>query len=312
MDKKNLRIIFMGTPDFSNQVLLKLIENEYPIISVYTQPDKKVGRKQDWQKSPVKITAEKNAIPVFQPLKMREEIENIKSQNPDLIIVAAYGKIIPQEILDISKFQCINIHPSLLPKYRGASPLQNTLLNGEKETGTTIMLMSAEVDAGDILAQEKTEVLPKEKLPEFSERMADLSAKLLVKILPDWLEGKIIPQKQDAAQASFCQMLQKEAGQINWNDSAESIFNRYRAFYPWPGIFTFWNEQRLKINEIELTDKNNPAKKVGEIFEEDNKVYVQTKKGVLGLKKIQLEGKREMEIKGFLNGYPLFSQSVLK
>jgi len=152
---QNLKTIFMGTPEFSEIVLAKLIEKKYLIISVYTQGDKKVGRKQKLQKSPVKILAEKNNIPVFTPEKIRSEIENIKNKNPDLIIVAAYGKIIPQEILDIPKFKCINVHPSLLPKYRGASPIQNTLLNGDKITGTTIMLMSKEVDTGDILAQIK-------------------------------------------------------------------------------------------------------------------------------------------------------------
>jgi len=312
MNKKDLRIIFMGTPDFSNQVILELIENKYNIISVYTQPDKKVGRKQEIQKSPVKITAEKNNIPIFQPLKLREEIENIRKLHPDLIIVAAYGKIIPQEILDIPKFKCINIHPSLLPKYRGASPLQNTLLNGEKETGTTIMLMAQEVDAGDILAQEKTKILPEERLPEFSQRMSNLSAKLLIKILPDWVNGKINPQKQDDSKATFCQMLDKKDGQINWNESAQEIFNRYRAFYPWPGIFTFWKEKRLRLTEIELSKKDYSDKKIGEIFQKIDNVYIQTGKGALKLKRIQLEGKKELTIDEFKNGYPNFLKNVLK
>ena len=302
----------MGTPDFSNQVLLDLIKNEYNIISVYTQPDKKVGRKQMIKKSPVKITAEKNNISVFQPAKLKEEVGNIKDQNPDLIIVAAYGKIIPQEILDIPHLKCINIHPSLLPKYRGASPMQNTLLNGETETGTTIMLMAQTVDAGDILSQIRIPVDSKEKLPEFSTRLASLSSDLLIKTLPDWINEKIKPEKQEDAEASFCQILSKEDGQINWNNSAESIFNRYRAFYPWPGIFTFWNERRLKISGIDLTTENFPENEIGIVFISNEKTFVKTGKGAIELKRVQLEGKKEVEIKNFINGYPQFVKSVLK
>ncbi len=302
----------MGTPEFAETILGSLIDNQYPIISVYTQPDKKVGRNQELQKSPVKILAEKNNLTVFQPTKLKEEIENIKNQNPDLIIVAAYGKIIPQEILDIPRFQCINVHPSLLPKYRGASPLQNTLLNGEKETATTIMLMSAEVDAGDILAQEKTEVFPEEKLPEFSERMGELSAKSLIKMLPEWIEGEITPQKQDSSQSTFCQMLKKEDGQINWNDSAEAIFNRYRAFFPWPGIFTFWEGKRIKLTEIYWAKDNLERNKPGKVFVSDGKILVHAGKGLIELKIIQPEGKNDMPAKSFTNGYPQFLKSMLE
>ena len=302
----------MGTPDFSNRVLLDLIKDKYNIISVYTQPDKKVGRKQTIEKSPIKITAENKSIPVFQPIKLKEEIENIKNQKPDLIIVAAYGKIIPQEILDIPRLKCINIHPSLLPKYRGASPMQNTLLNGEKETGTTIMLMSQAVDAGDILTQIKIPVKPKEKLPEFSTRLSSLSSKLLIKILPDWINGQIQPTEQKDFDATFCQMLNKEDGKIDWNKSAESIFNHYRAFYPWPGIFTFWNGQRLKISEIDFSEENFSENEIGIVFSSNEKTFVKTGKGSIELKRVQLEGKKEVEIKNFINGYPQFVKSMLK
>jgi len=312
MDKKNLRIIFMGTPDFSNQVLLDLIDNEYNIISVYTQPDKKVGRKQDLQKSPVKLTAENNSIPIFQPVKLKEEIKAIEEQDPDLIIVAAYGKIIPQEILDIPKFKCINVHPSLLPKYRGASPIQNTILNGEKETGTTIMLMAQEVDAGDILSQIKTDVNPQEKLPELSSRLASLSSQLLIEIIPDWIDGKINPEKQIDSEATFCQMLEKKDGQINWEDSAQSIFNRYRAFLPWPGVFTFWNGKRLKISELDFIERDFSENEIGLVFSFEEKILVKTNLGAIELKKVQIEGKKETLIEDFILGYPNFIKSVLK
>lgn len=311
MDVKELKIIFMGTPEFSEIILDKLIENKYNIISVFTQSDKKIGRKQKLQKSPVKLLAEKNSIPVFTPEKIRPEIENIRTQNPDLILVAAYGKIIPQEILDIPNFKCINIHPSLLPKYRGASPLQNTLLNGESKTGTTVMLMSQEIDAGDILAQEETTIDPNEKLPEFSEKLARISAELLVKTLPEWINGKLTLQRQNDSDATFCQMLKKEDGQIDWNESAEKIYNRYRAFYPWPGIFTFWNGKRIKLNRISQKNNLEITQKIGEVFQKENFIAIQTKNGIIILDEIQIEGKPNTKAGDFLNGHPDFIGSIL-
>jgi len=311
MENKDLKIIFMGTPEFAETILESLIENKYKIISVYTQGDKKVGRNQELQKSPVKILAQKNNIPIFTPEKLKLEVENIQKQNPDLIIVAAYGKIIPQEILDIPKFKCINIHPSLLPKYRGASPLQNTLLNGEKITGTTVMLMSQEVDAGYILSQATTEIYPEEKLPEFSQKMAQKSAELLLKTLPDWIDEKIEPQSQDASQATFCQMLNKEDGKINWDEPAEKIFNRFRAYYPWPGIFTFWNNKRLKLTKIALSPNDFSEKKSGEVFSINDDIFIKTLEGAIQIEKIQLEGKNDADIKNFINGYPNFIGSIL-
>ena len=301
----------MGTPEFSETILKSLLENKYNIISVYTQGDKKVGRKQELQKSLVKILAEKNNLPVFTPEKLRPEIENIKNQNPDLIIVAAYGKIIPQEILDIPKYKAINIHPSILPKYRGASPIQNALLNGDEITGTTIMLMTKEVDAGDILAQIEIKIEATEKLPELSEKLAQKSAELLLKTLPEWINHKIKPQKQKVSEATFCQMLNKEDGKINWADNAQDIFNRFRAFYPWPGMFTFWDGQRIKLNTIRFEKSTSRIEPLGKIFEINETVAVQAKDGIIILEEIQLEGKPNVEIKNFLNGHPNFVGSIL-
>ena len=309
-DLQKIKIIFMGTPEFSKTILESLLENKYNIISVYTQGDKKVGRKRELQKSPVKILAEKNNIPVFTPEKLKAEVENIQNQNPDLIIVAAYGKIIPQEILDIPKYNAINIHPSLLPKYRGASPIQNTLLNGDEMTGTTIMLMSKEVDAGDILKQITIDIDLNDKLPELSEMLAEKSAELLLETLPDWINNKIEPQKQDPQKATFCQMLNKDDGKINWDESVEKIFNRFRAFYPWPGVFTFWNGQRIKLNKIRLGEVSSHAESCGKIFETDEGIAVQTKNGIIILEEIQLEGKNNVIAKNFANGYPDFIGSI--
>jgi len=302
----------MGTPEFAQIILSSLIENKYNIISVYTQGDKKVGRKQIFQESLVKTLAQTHNIPVFTPEKLRSEIEIIKNQNPDLIIVAAYGKIIPQEILDIPKYKAINVHPSLLPKYRGASPIQNALLNGDRITGTTIILMNNEVDAGDILGQIEIRIDANENLPDLSEKLAKKSADLLIKTLPNWINKQIVPQKQNSHETTFCQILKKEDGKINWTDTAEDIFNRFRAFYPWPGIFTFWNGQRIKLNKITLEKSKSNPQTFGKIFTINESIAVQAKDGIIILEEIQLEGRGFVTAKDFANGHQEFIGSIFE
>ncbi len=308
----------MGTPDFSAEVLGALIQNNFNIISVYTQGDKKVGRKQILEKSAVKIVAEKSGIKVFEPKKFDEDaVLELKNQNPDLIIVVAYGKILPKSVLEIPKYGVINTHPSLLPKYRGASPIQNAILNGEKETAATIMLISEKVDAGEILIQEKVEIGEDETYLELSKRLSEISAKLLVKIIPLWTEGKIKSEKQDDSEATFCQMIKKEDGKINWQDEARAIYNRYRAYVSWPGIFSYFEkdgrEVRLKLGKISL-DKNETKNdfEAGKIFLENEKIKVKTGEGNIVLEEVQLEGKNKTGIPEFVRGYPKFIGSVLK
>lgn len=308
----------MGTPAFAEAVLAELINGGYNIIGAATQPDKKSGRKQELRKSPVKILAEKNNIPVFTPEKLdAEAVLQMKNLNPDIIIVAAYGKIIPKSILEIPKFKALNVHPSLLPKYRGASPIQNALLNGESGTGTTIMLMDEGMDTGDILSQEKIPVGNEETCETLSKRLAEKSSELLLKTIPLWLNGKIIPQKQNSAEATYCKILKREDGKIDWQDSAQNIYNRYRAFSPWPGIFSFWNRNgksyRIKLNKISL--ENTPVNSdlpAGKIVEIENGIAVKTGSGFIILEKIQLGGKKSAALKEFINGYPDFIGSALE
>jgi len=317
-DPSKLKTIFMGTPEFAERILSALLEKNYNIVSVYTQPDKKVGRKHILEKSPVKITAEKNNIPVFTPSRLdHEALTEMEKQKPDLILVAAYGKILPKAVLDFPEFGAINVHASLLPKYRGASPIQNAILAGETETGATIMLMDAGIDTGDILSQRAIQIDKNETSSELSEKLAGVSADLLLETLLPWLTEKIVPQKQDASGASLCRMIKREDGKIDWNDSAKNIYNRWRAFYPWPGVFSIWERDRktlrLKLNKIDLLNKKEEAAKIpGEVTRIGEKIVVATSRGFVILETVQLEGKPEAKIENFINGYPDFVGSVLK
>jgi len=313
-----LRTIFMGTSEFAAEILESLVNAGYNIISVYTQPDKKAGRDQEVKSSAVKIFSEKNNIIVFQPEKLDSAaVREIANQKPDLIILAAYGKIIPKSILDTPGFGALNIHTSLLPKYRGPSPIQNALLNGEKETGLTIILMDEKIDTGAIISQKAVEIDKNENASELSKKLAKAAADLLLETLPLWVERKIVPEKQDDSMATLCQLIEKSDGKIIWSDDAESIYNRYRAFTPWPGVFTFWEKEdslkRIKLNQIGLMKTNPEAKHhAGEVFQLGEKFGVQTGMGVILIEEIQLEGKASIKIDEFINGYSDFVGSILK
>lgn len=315
-DKKNLKVVFMGTSDLSEAILESLIDNEYNLVGVFTKPDTKVGRKQEIIEPLVKKMAKEKNIPVFQPVKFKDEgTEALKNLSPDLVVVAAYGKIIPKIALEIPKFGFINVHVSILPKYRGASPIQNALLAGEKETGVTIMLMDEGVDTGDILAQEITPIESDDTTESLMTKMASVGANLLIKTLPLWIEGKIEPKKQTHQDATHCQMINREDGKISWSDSAENIHNKYRAFTPWPGVFTFWKNGskivRLKLNSISKTDSNKDYQ-IGEVFQIGNEVAIQTNEGAIILREIQKEGKKSSDLKSFINGHKNFIGSILQ
>jgi methionyl-tRNA formyltransferase len=317
-DPVKLKIIFMGTPAFASKLLGSLLEKKYNVISVYTRPDAKSGRKGEQKKSEVKKTAEEKGLKIFEPRVFDQmTIDEIRKQKPDLIVVAAYGKILPKEVLEIPGFGALNAHASLLPLFRGPSPIQNALLAGEKETGTTIMLMDEGVDTGEILNQKKIAINPQEKYPELLEKIAILSAELLPETINLWVNRKISPRRQDPSRASQCQLIERQDGKIIWSDDALSIYNRFRAFYPWPGIFSYWEKNdcnlRLKLNEIELgKEKIDSDCPLGKIFVLDRNICVCAGKGYLILREVQLEGKKSASIKDFINGYPDFLGSVLK
>jgi len=318
MNTKDIKILFFGTSEIAKEILEALVRGKYNIIAVLTQPDKKTGREQLIKKGSVKEFAQINKIPVLQPLKLNDEVvEKIKELEPDLIVVIAYGKIIPKEILEIPQFKSINIHPSLLPKFRGPSPIQNAILAGEKETGVTIMLMDEKMDHGDILFQKKVQIYPEDTAKILTKKIAPVSSKLLIETIPLWIEKKIIPLKQDDAQATYCQLIEREDGHIFWDSSAEDIHNKYRAFQPWPGIFSVWEKEdkilRIKLTNIKIDEKKTEKKyEMGEVFELDGEIKVKSMNNSIILKEVQLEGKKPTNIKDFVNGHKDFVGSRLK
>jgi methionyl-tRNA formyltransferase len=316
-DKKNLKIAFMGTPDFSVHILESLLQNKYSIVAAFSQEDKIVGRKKIIKKSPVKIFCEENEIPIFTPKKMdKETVQILRDKQADLIILVAYGKILPKIVLETPPLGAINIHPSLLPKFRGPSPVQNALLEGEKITGSTIMLMDEGVDTGDILRQKKIPIDDQETYIELKKKLAPFSADLLAETLDDFLEGKIIPQKQDSSKASYCRLIKREDGKINWNENGKSIFNRFRAFFGWPGIYALWNSggiaKRIKLNRISLIEGDFTDKKIGETFLHDDFLCVKCGAGAIAIHEMQLEGKVNMPSTSFINGYKNFLGAILE
>ncbi len=266
----SIKVAFLGTPEFAVPALKKLARSEFKPAAVFCAPDKPVGRKQELTPPPVKVAAQELGIPVFQPANKAELAKLVAEQKPDLIISVAYGIIIPKEVLETPKYGCLNIHPSLLPKYRGASPIQTAILNGDEKTGVSIFKMDEGVDTGDVLIEREWSI-DKKSAPELFDELAELGGEVLVKILPDWIAGKIEPKPQDNSEAILTKQIKKEDGQIDWKKSAEEIERQIRAFDPWPGTHTriMNNESSikdLKILKADASDKNY-GNQPGEIFE---------------------------------------------
>ncbi len=319
MGKKRKRIIFMGTSPFGAEMLKALVSQEFLVVAVITKPNRPVGRGHKLKEPEVKKFAKQQGIPVYQPEKLDEEIiQEIKKLEPELMIVAAYGKIIPPKLLDIPLRGTINVHPSLLPKFRGPSPVQNALLLGEKEIGITIMLLDEGMDSGAILAQEILKIKEKETISELMQRITPKAADLLIRAIPFWLSGKIIPQKQDNSQATYCRIIKKTDGKIDWSGSARNIANAARAFEIWPGLYAFWENppgvlRRVNFKKVSWEGEAPPENfKIGEVFLKDKQLKIQTGAGQLIVEKIQMEGGRVLDSKEFLNGQKRFIGSVLK
>ena len=294
-----MKVLFMGTPDYATSILSGLIEDkDIELIGVFTQPDKPVGRKQIMTPPDVKryLIEENLNIPIFQPESLRksEVVDTIKNLSPDFIVVAAYGQILPKEILEIAP--CINLHASLLPKYRGASPIQQALLNGDLVTGVTAMLMDEGLDTGDILAYCVTEILKEDVAPLLFEKLSFLAKNLCVDVLKKFYE--IEPIKQKSVDASYCKKIKKSDGLVDFDD-ANKLFNKYRAFYFWPGIYL---KSGLKLKEIDLVESENSYEK-GKILEfSDRGVIVGCSKGKIEIIKVQPPSKKVMDIFSYLRG----------
>jgi methionyl-tRNA formyltransferase len=316
-NKENLRLAFMGTPEFSVVILESLLENGYPVVAAFSRTDKVIGRKKILEKTPVKICCEKNNIPVFTPEKIdAEALKVLIDFKIDLIILVAYGKILPKTFLDMPALGAINVHASLLPKYRGPSPVQNALLAGEKITGSTIMQMDAGIDTGDILRQKEFPIRDGEDYPALKKRMSHFSADLLIETLEYLLQGKVTPQKQDASLASYCQLIRREDGLIDWREDGRAIFNRSKAFSGWPGIYTFWEngggKRRIKLNRISFVEGDFAERQIGEVFVENKLPCIKAGTGAIAIHEMQLEGKSNMSGANFLNGYKNFIGSIIK
>lgn len=308
-----MNIIFMGTPDFAVPCLEKLIENNHNVMAVFSQPDKPVGRKQILTAPPVKACAEQHNIPVYQPdsLKNSDALDIIKNYNPDIIIVVAYGKILPSDILISAKYGCVNVHASLLPKYRGAAPIQWAVLNGDEETGVTIMQMDEGLDTGDMLLVKKTAIGINETSEELFDRLSVIGADALVECLDKLENGEITPVKQgDDSECSYAQKITKELCPIDWNKSAFEVHNQVRGLQSWPCATTKINGKNVKIHSTALSDK--VSNKAGEIVDNKNVITVCCGDGkCIDILSIQPDGKKRMDVKSFLAGNRIEISAVI-
>lgn len=309
--KKNqeLKIIFLGTPEFGAIVLEGLVKNDYKPVLVITAPDKPVGRKKILTPPQVKIIAEKHNIPVEQPLKIQNSKIKIQKLKPDLLLSAAYGQIIPENILKIPKCGSLNVHPSLLPKYRGASPIQTAILNGNKETGVTLYLMDEKIDHGNIVFSIKYQISKNTYYQELTKELAKLSVKLIIETIPKWIKGKIKPIPQNELKASYTKIIKKENGEIIWKKSADEIERQIRAFHVWPGSFTFWSGLCLKILKADAI-KDNSNYLPGEVFLSNDKLLIKCGENSLEIKELQMEGKKPMGSEEFLRGHSDFIGNI--
>ena len=300
-----MKIIYMGTPDFAVEPLEAIINAGHEVTAVVTQPDKQKGRGKEVQMTPVKECALARNIPVLQPVKIKEPqaIEELRKYPADIIVVAAFGQLLSEEILNMPRFGCVNIHASLLPKYRGAAPIQWAVINGEKTSGVTIQQMAKGLDTGDMLIKREVELDAKETGASLFDKLMHVGAELIVELLPLIEQGKIIPEKQDEAQASHVTRLTKEMGNIDFSKAAVSIERLIRGLNSWPSAYTYFNRKALKIWEADVTD-NKTAAKPGEIVAVGKDfIEVATGEGTLCLKSVQLEGKKRVPVKDFLLGY---------
>lgn len=298
---KDIKVVFMGTPSFAVPVLEKLIEN-YNVIMVVCQPDRAKDKKGNIIYPPIKELALKNNIEVYQPLKLSNEYEYIIEKNPDIIITCAYGQILPSSLLDYPKYGCINVHGSLLPRLRGGAPIHHAIINGDKETGITIMYMDKKMDAGDIISQRSLEIKNTDNLDSIYSSLSILGSELLIETLPSIINGTNNRIKQNENEVTFGYNISKEDELINFNDSAINIFNKVRGLCSIPGASCYYNGKRLKIYEVEVTNKL--SKDIpGKIVEVNKDSFVVTTKDYLiKIKDIKLEGKKRCMVSEYLNG----------
>ena len=293
-----MKIVFFGSSEFSIPILEALLSSNDQVAQVVTTPDKPKGRGQKVTPSVVKSYAEKKHIPTITPNKLNQPdvLDGIKNLKPDFLVVASYGKLVPDSLLKIPKVIPLNVHPSLIPKYRGASPIQSAILAGDKTTGLTIMEVTDRLDAGDIFGQIETPIDEVENALQLSERLAHLGADLLLKVVAQFKQDKVSRTPQDDSKASYAKKIERDSGRIDWMKPASLIHNQVRAYYPWPSAYTFFRGKRLKILKTVLAGNSSDVARPGAIrLDESRKtVFLETQDGLLELLQVQMEGKREM------------------
>lgn len=305
MSKAGYRIIFMGTPDFAVPSLSQLVHSNHQVLAVVTQPDKKKGRGKKLAAPPVKVVAEKANIPVLQPTKIKtaEFLDELKSYNPDLIVVVAYGRILPASILTLPPLGCINVHGSLLPKHRGAAPIQWAIIAGDSTAGVTIMQMDEGMDTGDILLPAVMNVAEDETAGSLFEKLASLGAETLVTALNKLQRGDLAPQQQDHDAATMAPPLKKEMGLIDWSKSAEELQCLIRGLDPWPSAYTFFDGKRYRLFSPKVVHKNSDAPVGSVLLADNNGLLIATGSNALLISELQPEGKKRLAVEAFLCGH---------
>lgn len=305
-----LRTIFMGTPDFAVPTLKALLKH-HTVVGVVTQPDRPAGRKGEIKAPPVKETAVHVNVPVIQPEKLRQEgvFDQLQSWQADLIVVAAFGQILPERVLNLPRYGCLNVHASLLPRWRGAAPIQAALRAGDVETGITIMRMDAGLDTGPTLRKRAIAISDQDTSASLHDTLAMLGADLLIETIPGYISGEIKPLTQDEAEVTYAPQIRKEDGHIDWHEPAEAIERSIRAFTPWPGAFTIWNGKVLKIHRARISAGHARA---GEVIATPTGFAVGTSTNLIVPEELQLEGKKRIETAEFVRGYPAIVGSMLK
>lgn len=308
-----MRVIFMGTPDFSVGTLEALVQAGHEVVLAVTQPDKPKGRGGKMQYTPVKEKALEYDIPVFQPVKVREKscVEKLDSYKADVMVVVAFGQILPREILELTPYGCINVHASLLPKYRGAAPIQWSIIDGETVTGVTTMQMDEGLDTGDMLLKTEVPLEPDETGGSLHDKLSAAGAKLCVETLKALEEKTVTPEKQGETPTKYARMLDKELGKIDWTKDAASIERLVRGLNPWPSAYTSWEGKIMKIWSAEVVDRESkaPCGTVAEVTKTD--FSVQTGKGLLKVTELQIPGKKRMAADAFLRGYKMETGTLL-
>lgn len=309
---KDIKIVFMGTATFSQAVLERLIEEGYHIELVVSQPDRMVGRKRQIKRTEVKEVALQHDIPVFQPQKIKDDYQTIIDIQPDLIITAAYGQMIPQAVLDIPRLGCINVHASLLPKYRGGAPVHYAILNGDKKTGVTIMYMVKKMDAGNIIYQKETAIGEDETVGELYDRLSLIGGDALIESLPDIIKGTNDSIVQDESFVTYSPIISREQEKIDFHKSVQDVHNHIRGLNPWPGAYTTYQGKTVKIyrgfiHNCENALKHHAHQQPGTIVKIfKDAIGVKTNDGIYVITEFQLEGKRRMLVKDYLNGHNIF------